>query len=1099
MPQPGYRECPVCAEEIRENAKVCRFCGAVLTEEKLPPRLSPAERRLVDFDDDDVSGRFEELGVAVTRQHRERLEQFLLKTHEQYRTASVMFVDISGYTRICSRLKAEMTKDILDVYYNVCTQTVNCYNGFVLEFQGDGCLAVFGAPVAFDRDAESAVRAAVGIVDRIRELPPVHGVKISVSAAVETGEVLSSVIRTRTPPQYKVFGSAVNLAARIKEGASPGQILIGPAAHRLVAPVVECTKLPPRRFKNVEKPVVTYRVDRLRLADLMRRDFDIPFVGRRQELGRMRDAWVAFVAKRREHAAGGIALSGEPGIGKTRVAREFVSGLARAARVAAIESAPHEGRIPWGLWRSLLAVLSGESVEGLALGACTRLRSFLQEAGLPPEERRLLLALAGDTVAAKAVASMPHASLRLQFRMALRMLLGSLAAERPLVLMFDDLHWADPTSMETLDELFAEPVGGVFFVLALRPGAPLPKNVSQGVTQIVLHGLDSRSGNALFDSVAAPDSRASGLRDELVSRAGGNPYFLVELVRSIDDAPAEYGRDVPAREEIIPLTLKEVLQSRIDSLDQRRRIVLQCGAVLGRRFQFEVIELFRFIREGLLGSLYSLKTIEFLDDAPSTNGIEFSFRHHVTREVAYQSLLERQRRELHELIAQAIEQKFAGQTGAHAAVLAFHFGMAEMHEQSARYYIMAADRALPLAATTEAYEFLGEAVRRLGMCPPSRQVDEQTADAGIKQAWILRVQGDAAGALAQLGKCTDLVSGLDVPLLSVRFAFESAAALLQLGRHAEALEHLVPAGRIAAGLGHDELHASVVNGVGWIAWERGDLPAAREAFETAGALCRQAGARRVAAEVRNNLALVAWKQGEAAAARTAFVEALGMLRSIGDRSGLARALVNYAIMLEQEGRYGEAKRRYEEALKLAEKLHLGQVVAAIHANLASLHLATDAYVDAEWHAALAVRMARRRGDRRSLSIALENLALANSGLGLRELARRNLRDAAGIARELNDRERIVSVELTDLELAFARGTPRAVLARTNAIAGQVSEWGFESERPRLLRLMALGSMHARKPDEARRHAESAAALARQQQNHAEERRGREIFVKLGNR
>lgn len=1097
MATPGYIDCPVCAEEIREKAKMCRFCGAVLTAEELPLIAPKADRGGSGPPGiyEAAEKHFEALGLDLSREHRQRLEKFLLGAEEQYRIASILFVDICGYTKMCEKLGGEYIKDILDDYYAVCMQTVDFYNGFVLEFEGDGCLAVFGAPVAFDRDAESAVRAALAIRDRIHALPPFHGQKIQVSAAVETGQILSSVIRTKTPAQYKVFGTAVNLAARIQSATPPNCVYIGADTYDLVRDVFELEKKAVRRFKNVEKPTTLYKVKGLKSSEILRRDFTIPFAGRRMELTRMEEAWnrgVAFDGAGKRAAA--LVISGEAGIGKTRLAREFAETHREVADTLFTDSAPYDVKIPWGLWRGLLMSMAGGTREDTTEEGRAALVGVLDKLRIRKDGRLTYMAILGDSDAVREASSLPHSNLRKQFCADLRDVLERMARAKTLLVVFDDLQWSDKTSLEILEEMISDPPKNVFFLLLHRDGFDLKEGGLGRVQVMRLRGLDEQSRHMLLGTLSNLHELLPELRENISQKAGGNPLYMMELVRMLEtmrEQARSLGKPTwPGFEELVPLSLKEVLQSRIDALDQRRKIVLQCGAVLGRRFALQIIELFNFIRDGLLGRLYSLRSIELLDDHVSAAGLEFSFHHHVTREVAYQSLLDRQRRELHKLVADQIEEKFPETLDENSSLLAYHYSQAAEHERAARYLQKSGERSAALAAMDEALDYFAQAIRRLDLARPGVENATRLVQVLRARGKMLRLVGDSKASIETLRQGLGNALKLKNAVELAQIRKELGLSLIQTGEYDEAEKHMTSALTLARKEQDVLLVGQTVNGLGLCYWGRGDFKAARELFTEVSGLAIDELDPTLSADARNNLALIEWKSGNLSAAADMFSKALYFRNKAGDKFGVAATLMNLGIAEENLGRFRSAQKHYMEALKLAEQIRYGQIISACHANIANLFLARDSYRDALVHSAKSLDAANRIGDRRSGAIALENLALAHLGLNQYDQSIKHIREGGKIARALGDMERNFSLELATIELMLAEGDSAAAVRRLEKALKQLNEYGFEAERPRFLRLRALASFQSKKIAEAREIAAQAISEAHRQGNKTEETRSK---------
>lgn len=1101
MPRRGYKECPFCAEIIREKAKLCRFCGRSMEDSAVAPpppayappaAAAPTGELSLSIGQEGPAARIEALGLHLSAGHQQRLRSFLSAPDDQYRTATVLFADICGYTRMCEELRAEEVKEILDVYYAICAETVDAFNGSVLEFQGDGCLAVFGVPIGFDRDAESAVRAAWDIRERVRAA---FGGRIEISAGVESGDVLSSRITAQNPPTLKVFGAAVNLAARIESAAQANQILIGPGTFELVERVFVLRPQPAREFKNVQGAVITYLVEGIRSADLERRDFTAPFFGRMGERRRLEEAWGSFVtgAAAGKGKCAGIVITGDPGIGKSRLVAEFarargtgdvpVAGGRAGVRQVWIEGAPHDVKIPWGLWRAVLGAVAGAAAGGSAEERVVKLAALLDSLGAGAELRQTCMALAGDTRAARELAGMPPQLLRRLFASDLRNLLERAAEASTILLVLDDVQWADRSSLEVLDAILEWPPAGVFFTIVHRTGFSPKLSRLKAMPRMHIYGLDAPARNELFGVLAGGQDILPELRDALLERAEGNPLYMVELSRLLGQAASAGQQDG----EIVPLTLKEMLQSRIDMLDQRRRLVLQCGAVLGRRFAVQIIQLFEFIREGLLARLYSLASAELLADDASHGELEFLFRHHMTREVAYQALPDRKRRELHRLVAERLEEKFADDLAARAPLLAYHYARAGEHAKAARHLCAAGDQAAELAAASEAIEFYTQAAGSLGKCPPTPETRLQHARALRWRGRMQRLLGDNSGAMESFELALELADESAPESTSLAVRQEISTQHMLAGEYGKAEEGLRALQKMPGLKKEPVLEAQTWTGLGACAWGRGDFREARQRFERALELSGATHNPSLSADVRNNLGLIAWKEGNLRQALELFQAAMLLRRKGKDRFGIALTLKNMAIIEENMGRFVRAEKHYREALALDEQNHFVAEEGAVRSNLANLCLTLGRAAEAAEHAAQAFDAAQRAGDPRGAAIALENLALAHLLMSRFVDCEKQLREARAVARKLGDAERDFSLDLVRIEMLLAQGKAKTAEPHLKKAMARLEDAGFGAERPRLFRLVAAAKLGAGLKMQGQEALARALAEAERQGNESEKR------------
>jgi class 3 adenylate cyclase len=618
------------------------------------------------------------------------------------RTVTVLFADVSGSTELGETLDPEALRDLMSTFFEEMRGAIERHGGTVEKFAGDEVMAVFGAPVAHEDDALRAIRAvdemqtAVQALDEALERD--RGVRFRLRIGINTGEAVSG---EASAGGTFVTGSAVNVGKRLQELAEPGDAVLGEPTLRLVRDAVEVAPLGSVVLRGKAEPLEAYRLLSVRMdAPGVARAFDSPFVGRRDEVDALH---VALDVAQTERRCRLVALVGNAGIGKTRIAREFVESL-EDARVLVGRCVPYgDGATYLPLVDALRDVLP-ELEEVLDQDVMGRISALVEGSETP--------ATAGDTA------------------WAVRRSFETLARERPLVLVFDDVHWAEPTFLDLVEYLGAWTDDAPILLLALaRPdlleARPTWADPEADVATLRLGPLGSDDTRALVANLAG-DSVDEDQRDRVVELAEGYPLFAEQLVAWIEEAGAD--DDLTA----VPATIEALLASRLDRLDADERAVLERSAVVGREFwrgavaalspQGELAAVSRhlmaLVRKGLVRPAAS--------ELPREDALRF---HHVLiRDVAYAGIPKSVRADLHERAADWLEQR----AGEPDEVVGYHL------EQAHRYRseLGPGDRA----------------VRRLGA-----EAGERLGRAGVRAL----ARGDSHAAVNLLTRAASILPSAD--------------------------------------------------------------------------------------------------------------------------------------------------------------------------------------------------------------------------------------------------------------------------------------------------------------------------------------------------
>jgi ABC-type oligopeptide transport system substrate-binding subunit/class 3 adenylate cyclase len=751
--------CPACAAELPPHAQFCISCGA---------RLATAAEEAAELVPDTVSHRLRRL---VPKEYAQRLLATRGQVQAERRLITILFSDVKGSTAMAENLDPEDVMEIMDGAFDVLIEPVYRYEGTLARLMGDAVLAFFGAPIAHEDDPERACRAALDILKGASQcaarLEHERGITgFNVRVGIHTGLVVVGEVGSDLRVEYTAMGDAINLAARMESAARPGTVLISEATRKLVAPLFETEALGPIEVKGKAQPVSVYRVlaakevpGKLRgIAGL-----ESPFVGREAQLQALRET-----LQRLQAGTGGVVtLVGEAGIGKSRLVAESRALCEAEARKRydviaseAKQSPPAqvrdcfgkmtprndtlvrwiEGRclsygssIAYQLWLDVLHSLLGVTLDDAPQAVLERLRERLQEAcpdrfqGVYPYVGRVMSLPLEESLAGE-LNELEGQDLRSHTFHALQTLIVCAANQRPLVVVCEDLHWADPTSIELLEQLL--PITERVPLLLLCVFRPVKdhacwrfrERVAQACpqchTSLLLDPLSPTESQTLVANLLEIDDLPEALREHVLSRAEGNPFYVEEVIRSLIDRGAVvqdptsgcWTATAVVAEIPIPDTLQGVLMARIDRLQEDTRRVLQMAAVIGRIFLHRVLAEIAKEERRLDNQLLTLQQEEMIRERARTPELEYMFKHDLTREAAYNGLLKKQRRVFHRQVGEALERLFPERIEEQLGLLAYHWEQAGDAAKATEYLLRAGDKARIAYAHQEAVDFYRRAL-----------------------------------------------------------------------------------------------------------------------------------------------------------------------------------------------------------------------------------------------------------------------------------------------------------------------------------------------------------------------------------------------------
>ncbi|HEY1430530.1 MAG TPA: adenylate/guanylate cyclase domain-containing protein [Stellaceae bacterium] len=633
------------------------------------------------------------------------------------RQLTVMFCDLVGSTAVSTRLDPEELRDEIRAYQSTVSAVVARYDGFVAKFMGDGVLAYFGYPRAHEDDAERAVRAGLEIAAAVSSLATRGMERLAVRIGIATGlVVVGDLVGEGSAQEQAVVGETPNLAARLQALAEPGQIVIAGATRRLIGDLFRLTDLGRQTAKGFAEPVEAFAVEGVAASESR---FEATRRGLTDLVGRAPES--ALLRERLRQAWAGVGqivlLSGEAGIGKSRLAAQLAAEVASEphTRLRYQCSPYHRDSVlhPFVVQLGRAAHLAPEDPADTQLDKLEAILAPARITETAPLFASLLSIPTGERYPALALSAAQQRRLTLA---ALLDQLEALARQKPVLMLFEDAHWADATSLEVLD-LTVERVRAlpVLALITIRPEYEAPWTGLSHVTGIALDRLAPAEVETLAQHVAGrplpPEVTA-----QIVAKTDGVPLFVEELTKTVIEGgllvarPQGWHLDGPLPAFAIPATLQDSLAARLDRLAPVKEVA-QIGAAIGREFSYPLLRAVAGRGEpALRKALTQLEEAELLFRSGMPPDTRYTFKHALVQDTAYETLLRSRRQILHRQIADVLRGEFAAVAAAEPEVVAHHLTQAGLDEPAIEWWGKAGDQALRRSAYKEAAAHLGKAI-----------------------------------------------------------------------------------------------------------------------------------------------------------------------------------------------------------------------------------------------------------------------------------------------------------------------------------------------------------------------------------------------------
>jgi predicted ATPase/class 3 adenylate cyclase len=1028
--------CPRCGEENPDRARFCLRCGETLAE----AGTGRAERKF----------------------------------------ATALFADLVGSTSLAEREDPEVVQAVVGRAFGRLGEEVRRYEGLLEKFMGDAVLAVFGVPRAHEDDAERAVRAGLEMQAVLSELNRAFAAEgkptLEMRIGVESGEVLVDQERVAGPRDRMLTGDAVNVAARLESAAEPGRVVVGPGAFAATKEVVEYRELPALELKGKAERVPAWQALRIRAKQRGERPqlgMEARLVGRDEELAVLKETFRRVQGEARPAL---VTVVGPAGVGKTRLVRElerYVDGLPEF--------------VYWRRGRCLAYGNTSYSALADAVKAqCEILEDDASDVALKKTENAVR-ELFGDTEVAPQIAALvgagePGSFSREDLFEVWRRFLERMAARYPLALVLEDIQWADEGLLDFVEHVADWAQGPIVVVALARPelfdSRPAWGGGKRNATSIYLEPLSREESAAMLDDLLAGGLTAA-LTAAIAERSEGNPLYVEEIVRKLIDEGVlrasgaelwEVAR--PVGDVELPRSIQALIAERLDALPDDEKSLLQDASVVGRMFwSGAVASLSGLGADEIRDAFGRLRVKELIlpNDPSSFSGEqEFTFRHGLIRDGAYESLPKSLRAVKHRQVAAWAEERAGDRADEIAQLIAAHLrealryldelgdasdGRRDAQRDVYRWTRAAGDRASALWLASDAIEWYREAFRQAESLDIPVSERASLALDLVDVSWGVRSSEEVE---QECRVALELNEAADDELGAGRAESSLTMILFQQGRDEEALEAGARAVERLERIGESPELAGALRALGQFHWRRGNSADAdaylRRAIDVAG----RASAAGVRAAAMQDLAVELAQTGHTEDAMRMIEEAFEAAKQVGERVNLQRAYNNYASLLVQYGSdLHRAREVALEGLELAEKGRgagwlgwMGETAAEVSLNLGELS-------DAERGARASIEHATAAGDRPLVGLTSGILSWVLLWRGRLDEAREALARARGILREMPEPQGEVVLERIDGELALVRGREDEALERFRRGAELSDEYSVDLDPRVVLALIRL--------------------------------------------
>ncbi len=1064
--------CPVCGELTELDSRlVCMICGSLLPKTLIqdsedadlkPSRKASKANKKSGRDAEQVNEieqafryQFEQRKIHAPATWTDKMHRLAMEAEASRRQATVIFVDLRGYTRLSQIFDELQMRELRSWFFDLCTRIIELHGGFIIQFLGDAALAVFGAPYAFERDSESALQSLLDIRNEIRQRGKFLGQDIAIRAGAHTGTVHVQLTKVHGENRLDIFGSTVNLAARLEARAETWEILISDTLAEQMQGLFILEARTAFKPKNYNREVNPWSVQQHKGDEALRRSHDVPFIGREKELAQLQ--------KNAEQIINGefvaLELTGDAGVGKTRLIDEFVHNLpADKISVYKADCQPHERHQLLGVLLQILeSIIRNDSASSKDSKLSSDQQLEVLKKILGSENEAIIPGLGymlGVKSLIQSMKTIPSSELRNLISACIFRLLEVISKQRPTILLIDNVQWSDILSQDTLSMICSNKPSGLMILMicrledssGLKPWenmvqkAEKPTLEIENCENIELTPLSKQDQEKLLETIIDIETMHPSIVKNLLRGSEGIPLYLIEYAQQTiellddDQELSKVHQAMQRSADSVPPSLIELLQSRVDNLGTQRRAVLQCSAVLGHRFSYGMIQFFESIHENLLSQLYALKGLRMLSEFSMPDDMGFLFNPTFLRDITYRMLTGEQQKEMHRIVAEKLEKNLGDSIDQFAYELAYHYIHAENLNSARPYMLKTCKHAIRYGSPQDAFSLITPILNESRIQQLLSSESMTTAETiELQQLGMLEeIAGQSLFLMSEYQNSSDHYQWylkIAEKLRNSRWIFKAqikkASNAIDSDNPIEAMKILDSLEDLQSYNLKQQLEILVMKGS--LSLRNGELKQALEHFlEVVNKSNESKNTYQETAYALNNVGLVYWHQDQLEKAKEVFKQAIETSKRLNDSFALVSEKSNLGIIYEKQGDWSHAKILYSEALQSCESIGYMHGISAIEANRANLSIFTEDWAMAQKQSARALHFARLVKQKKSEAIALENLALAQAGLGLMDEAYLSFAEAMALSQEMADPIRSDSATLGEAWIALMNGnTERA--------------------------------------------------------------------------